>query len=66
MKLHRMHNTDKELVQGGIEIHLARPTENVGAKEAGGSDKEAKSDGCRTMDSNMDTKLDEILIIVKS
>jgi len=45
MKLHRMHNTDKELVQckRGIEVHLARPSANEGAEEAAESDKEAKA-----------------------
>jgi len=69
-KLHRVYNTDKELVhcKGKIEVHLAKPSANVGAEAAGGSDKEAKaskSDGCRTMGSSMDTKQEEILIRVK-
>jgi len=68
VKLHRVHNTDKELVhcKGKIEVYLAKPSANVGAEEARGSNKEtkaSKSDGCQTMDSSMDTKLDEILII---
>jgi len=62
VKLHKVYNTDKELVhcKGRIEVHLAKPSANVGAEVAGGSDKEvkaSKSNGCRTMDS-MDTKLD--------
>jgi len=70
VKLHRVHDTDKELVhcQAKIEVHVSKPSANVQAEAAGGSDKEAKaskSDGCRTMDSSMDTKLDEILIRVK-
>jgi len=70
MKLHRVHNTDKELVQckRGMKVHLARPSANKGTEEAARSDKEAKaskSDGCRTMDNDMATRLDEILIIIK-
>jgi len=54
MKLHRVHNTNKELMQckGGMEVHLARPSAKKGAEEAAGSDKEAKAskpDGCRTV-----------------
>jgi len=40
----------------------------MGVEATGGSDKEAKalkSDGCRTMDSSMDTKLDKILVRVR-
>jgi len=70
MKLHKVHNTDKELVpcKGRIEVYLTKPCANVGAEAAGGSGKEAKAskfDGCRTMDSSMNSKLDEILIRVK-
>jgi len=70
VKLHRIYNTDKELVhcKRRIEVHLAKPSANVGTEAAGGNDKEAKaskSDGYRTMGSSMDTKLDEILIRVR-
>jgi len=65
-----VHNADKELVhcKKKIEVHLVKSGANVGAEEAGGSDREvkaSKSDGCRTMDSSMIAKLDEMLKIIK-
>jgi len=63
VKFHKVHTKDKELVHSKeqVKVHLAKPSAGRSNKEA----KASKSDGCRTMDSSVDTKLDELLIIVK-
>jgi len=45
VKLYKVHNTDKELLpcKERIEVHLTKPSANVGADAASGSGKEAKA-----------------------
>jgi len=53
--------------KGTVEVHVTKPSANVGVA-ASESDREAKasnSESCRTTDSSMDSRIEEIFIIVK-
>jgi len=65
VKLHKVCNTEKELIPGKerVEVYVTKPSAN-GGEAAGESGREAKTsnfENCRTTDS----RIEEIFIIVK-
>jgi len=69
VKLHKTYNTKKELIlcKGRVEVYVTKPSANGGAAAAGNGreTKASNSESCRTTDSSMNSRIEEIFTIVK-